>query len=454
MNVRYRIDGVMWDSTTIPRRMVAGAVSRIKIMADLDIAEKRKPQDGRVSISLDGRVVDVRLVTLPTVEGESVVMRILEKDERVLSFEDLGMVGEPLTPLRAVDRALARRGARHRPDGLGQVDDALLGARHDPQPREDDHHDRGPGRGPRARASSRSRSTPRPASTSRRAALDDACRPRRDHGRRDPRPGDGDDRDRVVAHGSPDPLDAAHERRRRARSPGWSRWASSPSWSPRRSRVWSFFRLRDIQTGAVVDHPPLGVALLTVSTKFFEMSGGDLNGDTPGFRTAIKLPLFIFDLLLIAAGYVMAYRMAAHRTPQAGKVNALRPIFWASVVAAGLAFTPAVIADSVWWGQTDGVFSFFMLLTVYALHRRKTGLAAAFYALTILVKFQGIALLPIIVVLTFRRFGLIGIIRGVVVFAIVFAVGIGPFVMASGEDAWRPYRESVGKVPVYLDQRT
>ena len=96
MNVRYRIDGVMWDSTTIPRRMVAGAVSRIKIMADLDIAEKRKPQDGRVSISLDGRAVDVRLVTLPTVEGESVVMRILEKDERVLSFEDLGMVGEPL----------------------------------------------------------------------------------------------------------------------------------------------------------------------------------------------------------------------------------------------------------------------------------------------------------------------------------------------------------------------
>jgi len=96
MNVRYRIDGVMWDSTTIPRRMVAGAVSRIKIMADLDIAEKRKPQDGRVSISLDGRSVDVRLVTLPTVEGESVVMRILEKNERVLGFSDLGLDGEPL----------------------------------------------------------------------------------------------------------------------------------------------------------------------------------------------------------------------------------------------------------------------------------------------------------------------------------------------------------------------
>ena len=96
MNVRYRIDGVMWDSTTIPRRMVPGAVSRIKIMADMDIAEKRKPQDGRVSISLDGRMVDVRLVVLPTVEGESVVMRILEKNDRVVNFQELGMEGEPL----------------------------------------------------------------------------------------------------------------------------------------------------------------------------------------------------------------------------------------------------------------------------------------------------------------------------------------------------------------------
>ena len=106
MNVRYRIDGVMWDATTIPRRMVASAISRIKIMAQLDIAEKRKPQDGRVSISLEGRVVDVRLVVLPTVEGESVVMRILEKDERVMSFTDLGLVGEPLSRFeRAIGRS-------------------------------------------------------------------------------------------------------------------------------------------------------------------------------------------------------------------------------------------------------------------------------------------------------------------------------------------------------------
>ena len=82
MDVRYRVDGVMWDSTSIPRRMVRGAVSRIKIMAELDIAERRRPQDGRISLSLDGRVVDIRLVTLPTVEGESIVMRILEKTDR------------------------------------------------------------------------------------------------------------------------------------------------------------------------------------------------------------------------------------------------------------------------------------------------------------------------------------------------------------------------------------
>ena len=91
----------MWDSTSIPRRMVRGAVSRIKIMAELDIAERRRPQDGRISISLDGRVVDIRLVTLPTVEGESIVMRILEKTDRLLTFEDMGMVaGRPAAASR------------------------------------------------------------------------------------------------------------------------------------------------------------------------------------------------------------------------------------------------------------------------------------------------------------------------------------------------------------------
>ncbi|MGB2710901.1 MAG: GspE/PulE family protein, partial [Conexibacter sp.] len=91
LRVRFRIDGVLSVSTTIPQRMVAGVVSRTKIMADLDIAEKRVPQDGRVTLSVDGRHVDIRVVTLPSVHGESLVMRILDKQQVTLDLDKLGM---------------------------------------------------------------------------------------------------------------------------------------------------------------------------------------------------------------------------------------------------------------------------------------------------------------------------------------------------------------------------
>ena len=64
--MRFRIDGVLRDVTTIPRRMAAGVVSRVKIMAELDIAERRLPQDGRVGLTVDGHRVDLRVVTVPT----------------------------------------------------------------------------------------------------------------------------------------------------------------------------------------------------------------------------------------------------------------------------------------------------------------------------------------------------------------------------------------------------
>ena len=79
------------ETTQIPRRMIAGVVSRVKIMADLDIAEKRVPQDGRVGLSIDGHHVDLRVVTLPSVHGESVVMRILDKESVVMDLDRLGM---------------------------------------------------------------------------------------------------------------------------------------------------------------------------------------------------------------------------------------------------------------------------------------------------------------------------------------------------------------------------
>ncbi len=91
MRVRFRVDGVLNETTSIPRRMIAGTVSRVKIMADLNIAERRLPQDGRMTLHVEGHAVDVRVVSVPTVKGEGISMRILDKEQVLLSMEDLGM---------------------------------------------------------------------------------------------------------------------------------------------------------------------------------------------------------------------------------------------------------------------------------------------------------------------------------------------------------------------------
>jgi type IV pilus assembly protein PilB len=91
MRVRLRVDGVLTERTTIPRRMVAGVISRVKIMADLDIAERRLPQDGRVAMKVDHHAIDIRVVTLPSAHGEGVTMRILDKEQVLLTLDKLGM---------------------------------------------------------------------------------------------------------------------------------------------------------------------------------------------------------------------------------------------------------------------------------------------------------------------------------------------------------------------------
>jgi type IV pilus assembly protein PilB len=91
MRVRFRVDGVLHETTTIPRRMTPGVVSRVKIMADLDIAERRLPQDGRVSLQVEGHHVDVRIVTLPSGGAEGIVMRLLDKESVLLSLDALGI---------------------------------------------------------------------------------------------------------------------------------------------------------------------------------------------------------------------------------------------------------------------------------------------------------------------------------------------------------------------------
>lgn len=87
--VRYRIDGVLMDKINIPLQLLQSIVSRIKIMSELDISERRRPQDGRITARTSMRVVDLRISTLPTVNGEKVVMRILDRNSRIHSLEGL-----------------------------------------------------------------------------------------------------------------------------------------------------------------------------------------------------------------------------------------------------------------------------------------------------------------------------------------------------------------------------
>lgn len=93
MRVRFRVDGVLQRATTVPRKMVNGMISRLKIMADMNIAEKRVPQDGRIALRVGEVAVDLRVVTMPSVFGEKVVIRILDKSSTQLTFDDLGMNG-------------------------------------------------------------------------------------------------------------------------------------------------------------------------------------------------------------------------------------------------------------------------------------------------------------------------------------------------------------------------
>ncbi len=93
MRVRFRVDGVLREAAHVPKRMINAVVSRVKIMSDLNIAEKRVPQDGRVSVSVAERRVDLRITTLPTQLGEGVTIRILDKETAQRSLDDLGMDG-------------------------------------------------------------------------------------------------------------------------------------------------------------------------------------------------------------------------------------------------------------------------------------------------------------------------------------------------------------------------
>jgi type IV pilus assembly protein PilB len=93
MRVRFRVDGVLREAAHVPKKMVSGVVSRLKIMSELDIAEKRVPQDGRVSLNVEDRRVDLRITTLPTQNGEGAAIRILDKSNASYTLDDIGLDG-------------------------------------------------------------------------------------------------------------------------------------------------------------------------------------------------------------------------------------------------------------------------------------------------------------------------------------------------------------------------
>ncbi len=94
VRVRFRVDGVLHDVMHSPKNIQGGLISRLKVMADLNIAEKRVPQDGRISMRVGGRQLDLRVATLPTVYGEKVVIRVLDKSNALLKLEDLGFLSD------------------------------------------------------------------------------------------------------------------------------------------------------------------------------------------------------------------------------------------------------------------------------------------------------------------------------------------------------------------------
>jgi type IV pilus assembly protein PilB len=96
LRIRFRIDGVLHERMRQPRSIAAGVVSRLKVMAEIDIAERRVPQDGRMTVSVEGSAVDLRVSTLPTVQGEKVVMRLLDRASGILPLASLGFLPHQL----------------------------------------------------------------------------------------------------------------------------------------------------------------------------------------------------------------------------------------------------------------------------------------------------------------------------------------------------------------------
>ncbi len=102
LRIRYRIDGVLHDVSTAPRTIAPAVTTRLKVMADMNVAEHRVPQDGRISLNVGAKGIDLRMATLPTIHGEKVVMRVLDKSSVVLGFDSLGFDDDLLVTYESI----------------------------------------------------------------------------------------------------------------------------------------------------------------------------------------------------------------------------------------------------------------------------------------------------------------------------------------------------------------
>ncbi len=148
LRIRMRVDGVLQEQVLEGRRVASALVTRLKLMCGLDIAEKRLPQDGRFSVRIREAAFDIRLATMPTTYGESVVMRLLDQSANLSDPGPARHAGGHDGAVPRDDRRQCGHGAGHRPHRQRQDHDAVFGAQSPERPGGEDHHRRGPGRVP------------------------------------------------------------------------------------------------------------------------------------------------------------------------------------------------------------------------------------------------------------------------------------------------------------------
>ena len=219
IQIRYRIDGILYDTLSLNRNVLPLIVSRIKVMAGMDIAERRMPQDGRCSVRLGQREVDLRISTVPTSFGERCVLRLLDKSTGILTLDQLGLVGRRPQKIRHAAEPHSRHHLRNRPHRQRQKHHALrLPQPHQLRGKKRDDHRR-PHRVSARRHKPDAGRQQKGRYLRQRAAARPAAGPGCDNGRRGPRHRDRTNGDTVLADRPFGLQHPAHQRLSRRNQP-------------------------------------------------------------------------------------------------------------------------------------------------------------------------------------------------------------------------------------------